>query len=498
MIACFPVYRTYAQADSTDVSAGDRAAHPARDPRRQAAQPLHQRVDVRLHRRPLAAARSRRAVRRRPRRAARVRAAPAAADRPGDGQGARGHGLLSLLPAGVAQRGRRAAHRRRRRPATLPRAGTRAASPSGRTRCRPRATHDTKRGEDVRARLDVLSEIPREWQRRPAPLAAPEPAAQVASSTTCASPSATRSTSSTRRWSAPGRWTRSTRDLTDAAREALRERIARVHDQGAARGEAAHELDQRQRALRARASRSSSICCLQPSGGERVPRRAAPVRGRILIPGICNSLAQLVLKITAPGVPDFYQGTELWDLSLVDPDNRRPVDFAARRALVAELTGRGEAALPELVASLLRRPGDGRDQAARDHPRPRSIGGAAAPSTTAAGTSRWRWRAPRTPRLRVRANAGRNRVADGGRAAARLARACRRGAGRRGQLDRHADRPAAGVAAWRLPRRIDGKHRGAGPRTVRARAQACARCSPTSRSQFSSRPDRRTQHCLLR
>ena len=68
----------------------------------------------------------------------------------------------------------------------------------------------------------------------------------------------------------------------------------------------------------------------------------------------------MVLKITAPGVPDIYQGTELWDLSLVDPDNRRPVDFAARRALLADLLKRGDAELPDLCAELLRRPGDGR------------------------------------------------------------------------------------------------------------------------------------------
>ena len=53
-----------------------------------------------------------------------------------------------------------------------------------------------------------------------------------------------------------------------------------------------------------------------------------------------NSLSQLVLKATIPGVPDFYQGTEFWDLSLVDPDNRRPVDFAARAAGL-EQTGTG-------------------------------------------------------------------------------------------------------------------------------------------------------------
>jgi (1->4)-alpha-D-glucan 1-alpha-D-glucosylmutase len=53
--------------------------------------------------------------------------------------------------------------------------------------------------------------------------------------------------------------------------------------------------------------------------------------------GQINSLSQTVLKYTAPGVPDLYQGSELWDLSLVDPDNRRPVDYALRRRLLAEL-----------------------------------------------------------------------------------------------------------------------------------------------------------------
>ena len=53
--------------------------------------------------------------------------------------------------------------------------------------------------------------------------------------------------------------------------------------------------------------------------------------------GIYNSLAQLAIKIGAPGVPDFYQGTEVWDFSLVDPDNRRPVDYERRRRLLSEL-----------------------------------------------------------------------------------------------------------------------------------------------------------------
>ena len=55
---------------------------------------------------------------------------------------------------------------------------------------------------------------------------------------------------------------------------------------------------------------------------------------RAALIGALNGLAQLVLKTTMPGIPDFYQGNELWDFALVDPDNRRPVDFAARAAML--------------------------------------------------------------------------------------------------------------------------------------------------------------------
>jgi (1->4)-alpha-D-glucan 1-alpha-D-glucosylmutase len=58
---------------------------------------------------------------------------------------------------------------------------------------------------------------------------------------------------------------------------------------------------------------------------------------RIALLGALNSLSQITLKATLPGVPDFYQGTEFWDLSLVDPDNRRPVDFAARATVLAAM-----------------------------------------------------------------------------------------------------------------------------------------------------------------
>ena len=65
----------------------------------------------------------------------------------------------------------------------------------------------------------------------------------------------------------------------------------------------------------------------------------------LVAPGRQNALAQTLIKLTAPGVPDLYQGSELWDLSLVDPDNRRPIDYELRRRLLADLAD----ASPELV-----------------------------------------------------------------------------------------------------------------------------------------------------
>jgi (1->4)-alpha-D-glucan 1-alpha-D-glucosylmutase len=62
-----------------------------------------------------------------------------------------------------------------------------------------------------------------------------------------------------------------------------------------------------------------------------------PFQRRIARGGFVNSLAQVVLKITSPGIPDFYQGCELWDLNLVDPDNRRPVDFERRREALTDV-----------------------------------------------------------------------------------------------------------------------------------------------------------------
>jgi (1->4)-alpha-D-glucan 1-alpha-D-glucosylmutase len=73
-----------------------------------------------------------------------------------------------------------------------------------------------------------------------------------------------------------------------------------------------------------------------------------------------NSLSQTILKIASPGVPDFYQGTELWDFSLVDPDNRRPVDFSKRIKLLEDLKQREKENRSSLILDLLTRWVDGK------------------------------------------------------------------------------------------------------------------------------------------
>jgi (1->4)-alpha-D-glucan 1-alpha-D-glucosylmutase len=110
-------------------------------------------------------------------------------------------------------------------------------------------------------------------------------------------------------------------------------------------------------------------CSARPAAAPRRAVRQSPsfladftrFQERVAAFGALTSLAQVLIKLTAPGVPDFYQGTELWDFSLVDPDNRRLVDWALRRRLlddlVKEIDGTPDRA--ELARSLLRTHEDG-------------------------------------------------------------------------------------------------------------------------------------------
>lgn len=181
------------------------------------------------------------------------------------------------------------------------------------------STHDTKRAEDVRARIHVLSEIPDEWERQVrkwmrinAPLrrdGVPHPNEELLLYQTLV-----------------GMW-----PLDDDAdigarliaylKKAVRE--AKTHSSWLSPNvDYENALEEFATALLAHAPFLDSF--------KRFHKRIA-------FHGFLNSLAQVVLKATSPGVPDFYQGTELWDFSLVDPDNRRPVDYDRRASMLASL-----------------------------------------------------------------------------------------------------------------------------------------------------------------
>jgi (1->4)-alpha-D-glucan 1-alpha-D-glucosylmutase len=99
---------------------------------------------------------------------------------------------------------------------------------------------------------------------------------------------------------------------------------------------------------------------LDPRRSSRFLADLAAFSRRIAFFGRFNSLTQTLIRLTAPGVPDLYQGCELWDLSLVDPDNRRPVDFGLCARLLEELERAAAADLPGLARELLATAEDGR------------------------------------------------------------------------------------------------------------------------------------------
>jgi (1->4)-alpha-D-glucan 1-alpha-D-glucosylmutase len=195
-------------------------------------------------------------------------------------------------------------------------------------------THDTKRAEDHRTRLDVLSEIPAVWtaavtawreavdalKSRINGAAVPDADDEYYAYQTIvgACPAGPMSDEG---------WNAFSKRVEDAMIKALRE---------AKRNSSwINPNPDYEEATRGFVSR-----LLEPSGSF-VPMLTALLE-RVTNPGLMASLAQLAIKSTAPGVPDFFQGTELWDFSMTDPDNRRPVDFASRSALMTALAARLE------------------------------------------------------------------------------------------------------------------------------------------------------------
>jgi (1->4)-alpha-D-glucan 1-alpha-D-glucosylmutase len=195
------------------------------------------------------------------------------------------------------------------------------------------ATHDHKRGEDSRARLAVISEIPGEWQDaveiwretnaafRPENIA-PDDEYQLYQTLVGAWPLGLSTTNAealgTFRERVAGWRTKSLRE-------------AKLRSTWAAPDEAYE-----------RANLNYLETLLDPIRSSKFIGQIGSFVDRIAPAGAVNSLVQLVLRCTAPGMPDLYQGAEFWDFSLVDPDNRRPVDYAARiEGLAAQIPWSG-------------------------------------------------------------------------------------------------------------------------------------------------------------
>jgi (1->4)-alpha-D-glucan 1-alpha-D-glucosylmutase len=208
------------------------------------------------------------------------------------------------------------------------------------------ATHDTKRGEDTRARLAVLSEIPEDWTKQVA-LWSRMLRARSAGSPDASPPD--RNDEYAFYQLLLGAWPPqlSGGELDPDQVDAFRHRIegattkamreAKVHTTWAAPN-AAYE-DAVLEFIRYALDTSRTNLFLDSFSA---------FQQRVASLGAINSLIQIVLKLTVPGVPDFYQGAELWDFSMVDPDNRRPVDYDVRKTSLESMEfSRGD--LPELL-----------------------------------------------------------------------------------------------------------------------------------------------------
>jgi (1->4)-alpha-D-glucan 1-alpha-D-glucosylmutase len=217
------------------------------------------------------------------------------------------------------------------------------------------ATHDTKRGEDVRARLNVLSELPQVWgaslqrwhqlnrSHHPVVDGQPVPARQeeyLLYQTLL------------------GVWPFA--PCSAATQVELRKRI-QAYMRKALREAKVHTSWTWVNAAYEQAVDIFITRLLDDTVSHAFLEDFRLLHTTVALYGLWNSLAQTLLKLTVPGVPDIYQGCELWDFSLVDPDNRRPVDYVLRQQYLAELQQRCQQETRlELVQDLLRTRTDGR------------------------------------------------------------------------------------------------------------------------------------------
>jgi malto-oligosyltrehalose synthase len=213
------------------------------------------------------------------------------------------------------------------------------------------ATHDTKRGEDARLRIAVLSEMPREWGRRVAHWFRLN---RRHRGELDGEGVPGRNTEYLFYQMLVGAWPPELDPAATTAVGALAERIEAAMIKSVREGKEHSSWSYPDENYEAGVRRfvRSSLDAVRPNPFLVDFAEFAAMLAR---PAAIASLAQLVVKLTAPGVPDIYQGCELWDLSLVDPDNRRPVDFARRQTLFQEIEQTD-------VADLRARWADGREK----------------------------------------------------------------------------------------------------------------------------------------
>ncbi len=196
------------------------------------------------------------------------------------------------------------------------------------------ATHDSKRGEDARARLAVLSTMPREWREAVQRWAHLN---QRWKKKIDGAPAPDRNDEYLLYQTLIGAWPVELMDGHWDAAVAARfiDRIQACMTK-ALREAKVHSAWTRPDEPYEQATADFVARVLDRNGARPFLDAFLPLQGRVAERGVDNALVQLALKLTCPGVPDIYQGTELWDLSLVDPDNRRPVDFARRKTLLQD------------------------------------------------------------------------------------------------------------------------------------------------------------------
>lgn len=201
------------------------------------------------------------------------------------------------------------------------------------------STHDTKRGEDGRARLYALSEMPEAW------------ASAVDHWTSLLEHDGDRGIDPNSEWlfyqALLAAWPLDLRPGDPAGLAQLSQRMAEFMLK-ATREAKTHTSWTGPDPAYEEALKNFVAAALDPERSSRFLTHFHELCQPVFVAGALNSLSQILIKATAPGVPDIYQGTEFWDTSLVDPDNRRPIDFEVIAARALSLQ---RLALPELLSS---------------------------------------------------------------------------------------------------------------------------------------------------